>query len=172
MPMLLKKRAAKISRTGSNRIIVFFASSFGAVLISMPERNAPTSPEWRIFSVIIVIVMHRLTTPNSKISCDFELWSIPKTTGNEYLHIITTAVMSTHFAKKVTKISRTEPEDAITGNILNRTAKVKSCITSIPTVILPPELLISFDSTKPLTTIVVDDMASTQPRKMASFDFD
>mmetsp|Transcript_3060 Transcript_3060/g.4430 ORF Transcript_3060/g.4430 Transcript_3060/m.4430 type:complete len:207 (+) Transcript_3060:179-799(+) len=87
IPMEEKKRAANISRTGSNKCRAFVATSFGAVLTSIPERKAPTSAEFNIFSVTIVITMHSVTTPSRRRSCDFDLCRAPKHIGQIHRHI-------------------------------------------------------------------------------------
>mmetsp|Transcript_8592 Transcript_8592/g.13573 ORF Transcript_8592/g.13573 Transcript_8592/m.13573 type:complete len:287 (+) Transcript_8592:497-1357(+) len=165
MPIDEKNNAANMSRTGSKRCTALEDKSLGAVFISIPDKKAPTSAEFNTFSVIIVITTHKVTTPSRNRSCDFEPCRALKQTGHiqrhtRIIHAITSSFMSTI----INILSMLPPADT-TGITASMIAKQMSCITRIPTVIFPAAVLISLVSISPLTTMVVEDIASTHPKK-------
>ena len=98
MPMEEKNKAANISRTGSNVRMAFSATSRGAVLTKTPAKNAPTSAEFNIFSVTMVMATHIAQTPRRNKSCDGAEWSMASSLGHTREHTATTATVSASFA--------------------------------------------------------------------------
>mmetsp|Transcript_39964 Transcript_39964/g.77768 ORF Transcript_39964/g.77768 Transcript_39964/m.77768 type:complete len:225 (-) Transcript_39964:654-1328(-) len=164
IPMEEKNSALKISRTGSNRWSALVAKSFGAVLISIPAMNAPTSAEFKTSSVIMVITTHRLTTPSKRRSCDFLCCKMARDSGHILRETITTRDMPKILPPRMRTIDWMEPEELMTGSTDSMTAKAISCMTNIPTWTCPEGVFISLVSIKPLMTIVVDDIARTLPK--------
>mmetsp|Transcript_10001 Transcript_10001/g.24622 ORF Transcript_10001/g.24622 Transcript_10001/m.24622 type:complete len:286 (+) Transcript_10001:516-1373(+) len=166
IPIEEKNSAPKMSRTGSKRCKAFFATSGGAVLMSMPERKAPTSAAFSTFSVTIVITTHRLTTPNKRRSGEPDFWRTDNITGHRRLQNSVMVAIANSFATTAMAIPWMLPPAAITGRTARMNASAISCITRIPTVHFPPVLFMRFRSINPLTHMVVLLIAKTHPRKM------